>query len=457
MLAFKQFVTESYRRFQKLQIDALRPHLRSSVWIAHNFMEWFDGFDHYAISEDLDLASWDWYIRTGRHDYLSTGAAHDLVRGYKRQNFWVMETQPGNVNWQAVNPTLELGEARAMAWHAIAHGADAILYWQWRSALNGQEQYHGTLIDQSGQPRPFYTEVRQLGRDLKKVSDLLAGSILPTARVAIINDYDSRWSIQWQPHHRDFDYVQHLLHYYRPLAAQDTPVDIISPDAPLDQYKLVIAPALLLMNEDLAERLKNYVMRGRNLMLTPRCAMKDKYNALLPSRQPALLAEIAGVEVEEYYVLQDEIPVKGNWFSGTSRIWAERLKMMGDITMPIARYGPSNGWLDDQVAITVNGFKGGLVYYVGAYLDDEAQQTFMNRVINPPGFKPKRLIETPLGVEARRRVSVKGQDILILINHTPVEQVVPLPWAVHEHLNELPLEGELILAPYGVVILTKSE
>lgn len=195
-LAFKQFVTESYRQFQRLQIDILRPHLEDDVWITHNFMTWFDGFDHYALSEDLDLASFDWYVGSGHHDYLSSGAAHDLVRGFKRRNFWLMETQPGSVNWSDVNNTLNQGEVRAMAWHAVGHGADAVLYWQWRSPLNGQEQYHGTLIDQSGQPRPLYEEVQQLGRDFESASPLLAGSAPAPARVAILNDYDSRWSIQ---------------------------------------------------------------------------------------------------------------------------------------------------------------------------------------------------------------------------------------------------------------------
>ena len=69
-----------------------------------------------------------------------------------------METQPGSVNWKPLNNSLDKGEARSMAWHAVGHGADAILYWQWRSALNGQEQYHGTLVDTTGQPRPFYSE-----------------------------------------------------------------------------------------------------------------------------------------------------------------------------------------------------------------------------------------------------------------------------------------------------------
>ncbi|MDT8305682.1 MAG: beta-galactosidase, partial [Anaerolineae bacterium] len=285
MLAFKQFVTESYRRFQQLQIELLRPHLREDVWITHNFMGWFPGFDHYQLAEPLDLVSWDWYIGTGHHDYLRTGAIHDLTRGFKRQNFWLIETQPGNVNWSGINNSLNKGEARAMAWHAIAHGADAILYWQWRSALGGQEQYHGTLVDQSGQPRPFYDEARQIGADLAAVGELLAGSSVP-AEVALLNDYDSRWSISWQAHHEDFDYVAHFTHYYRPLAARNVATDVISAGAGLSGYVLVIAPALLILDQARAEALSSYVDGGGHLVLTARTGMKDRDNALLPARQP---------------------------------------------------------------------------------------------------------------------------------------------------------------------------
>ena len=73
-----------------------------------------------------------------------------------------------------------------MAWHAVAHGADAVLYWQWRSAPGGQEQLHGTLVDQSGQPRPFYKEAKQLASDFAATSDVLAGTI-PVAEVALLD------------------------------------------------------------------------------------------------------------------------------------------------------------------------------------------------------------------------------------------------------------------------------
>jgi beta-galactosidase len=455
MLEFKRFVTESYRRFQQLQLDVLRPHLQPGVWVTHNFMGWFDGFDHYELTKDLDLASWDWYVATGHHDYLASGAMHDLARGFKRRSFWLIETQPGSVNWSSINNTLSRGEARAMAWHAIAHGADAVLYWQWRSAPGGQEQYHGTLVDQSGQPRPFYEEAQQLGHELAMASPLLAGTTA-VSQVALLHSYDSRWSIQWQRHHRDFDYVAHLNHYYRPLAARNIATDVVSADAPLDGYRLIVAPALVMVGESQAERLGNFVKRGGHLVLTVRCGMKDEYNALLPSRQPGPLADLAGVEVEEYYALLDPVPVVGNWFTGTSQLWAERLKVREpENTHIVARFGASNGWLDDQLAITVHSYGRGLVYYVGTYLDEDAQQALMDHIVRMVGVRP--VLKTPAGVEARLRVAPDGKRIYILVNHEGEERLVSLPWSAHEHLGGQPVAGDLKLAPYGVSILTRLE
>ena len=453
MLEFKHFITESYRKFQRLQLDILRPHLKPGVWATHNLMNWYDGYDHYIMTEDLDLASWDWYVATGHHDYLSSGAVHDMTRGFKRRNFWLIETQPGNVNWASLNNTLNKGEARAMAWHAVAHGAEAVCYWQWRSPLGGQEQYHGTLVDQSGQPRLFYEEAQQLGREFSALSDLLAGSEVK-ARVAMLNCYDSRWSIQWQRHHGDFDYVAHFNNYYRPLAARNLNVDVISADEPLDGYKLVIAPSLLILKEKRVTQMEEFVRRGGYLVLTLRTGMKDEFNALLPSRQPGPLAELAGLEVEEYYALLDPIPVKGNLFEGTSRLWAERLKILdANLTVPAAYYGASNGWLDDQVAVAVHPYGKGMVYYVGAYLDEVSQQVLMDHILVTAGIRP---IQTPNGVEVRTRVKDDDKEIYFVINHTRTEQTLRLPWAGHEHLTQQEINEEIKLPPYGIAVLTKS-
>jgi beta-galactosidase len=456
MLEWKRFNTHCYRQFQRVQLDALRPHLLPGVWVTHNFMGWYDGFDHYQMAEDLDLASWDYYVGSGHHEYLRHAAIHDLTYGFKRKNFWVMETQPGTVNWSTVNNVLNKGEARVMAWQAVGHGAVGVLYWQWRSALGGQEQYHGTLVDQSGRPRPFYEEVQQLGKEFACLSDALAGS-KSEAKVAIINDYESRWSIQWQRHHKDFDYIAHLNHYYKAFAALNIPVDIISPEASLAGYRIVVAPALLILEEERLKNLQQLIHRGSCLIVGTRSGMKDQYNALFPARQPGPLVELTGVEVEEYYALERPAPVKGNWFSGTSQIWAERLRFVDErASSVVAKYLPSNGWLDNQNAITVHVHGGiGLVYYVGCYLDDAAQLAFTERILKLRNVTAPLLV--PSGVEVCARTNPQGEKIYIIINHAGTERRIQIPWKAYELLSGFPGSGELRLLPYSVVVLKRVE
>ncbi len=456
MLAFSRFISKVWRDFQKLQIDTLRLTCRPEHWITHNFMGWFDGFDHYEVAQDLDLASWDWYVGTGHNNYLNSGAVHDLTRGLKRRNFWVMETQPGNVNWSEINNALNKGEGRCMAWHAAAHGADAILYWQWRSALGGQEQLHGTLLGVDGNPRPFYSEVQQIGQDFQAVGNALEGTT-PQNEVAFLHSYDARWSLKWQRHHKEFDPVAHFLHYYRPLIARNVGMDVISAEAVLDGYKLVIAPALVVLSETTVRNLMAFVEGGGTSVLTVRCGQKDNYNALFPALQPGPLRELAGMEIEEFYPLDSPVPLTASWpgeQAGESRIWAERLRPLGEEIEVLARFGPSNGWLDGGIAVARHkvGSNGGQVIYVGAVLDDALQSSLTDWLINAAQVTPV-FSGAPAGVEVARRVDADGRAVLLVLNHNREEATLTLSASARDLLTGETFATDLPLPPYGVRIL----
>jgi Beta-galactosidase len=279
--------------------------------------------------------------------------------------------------------------------------------------------------------------------------------------VAILNDYNSRWSLNWQRQHKDFDYVEHLRNYYRPLAERNIPVDIISADAPLDGYRLVIAPALVILTPDRVRHLTEFVEHGGNLVLTLRSGMKDQFNSLLPQRQPGDLSALTNAEVEEYYPLETPVPVIGKSVSGESRLWAERLRVLDttQFTQVVARYGKENGWLDDQVAITVNPKRNStaFVYYVGAYLDEAAQSALMDLILTASDIQVPW--QVPEGVEICQRVSPArdgGEKIYIIINHHKEPQKVALRWKAHEHLSDTTCQEELALPSYGVAILTRD-
>ena len=67
-------------------------------------------------------------------------------------------------------------------------------------------------------------------------------------------------------------------------------------------------------------------------------------------------------------------------WTGTSRIWAERLRVLDrEKTEVLATYGVSNGWLDGQPAITRHPYGKGMVTYIGAYLDEVSQKHLLQQ------------------------------------------------------------------------------
>lgn len=448
MLDWKRFVTATWTSYQQNQIDVIRKHAEPRQFITGNFMGFFDGFDHYIISRPLTFASWDDYVGSGHVDPAYNGLSHDLTRGFKRQNFWVMETQPGAVNWSTLNNFLNRGEARAMAWQAIGHGADDVNYWQWRSALNGQEEIHGVLVGPDGTPVPFYDEAAQTAHEFAKAESSFRGT-QPQSEVALLYSYDSHWAIQFQKHTEKYDDVALLKSYYQALRQIAQSVDVISAYAALDGYKLVAAPSLNVLPEDIANHLLDYVRNGGHLVLGPRSGMKDEFNSLLPQRQPGVLVDVLGARVEQYYALEKDVPVSGVWGSGEASIWAEQLKSRAPDDEVLLKYGKSNGWLDDQPAAVTRAYGKGRITYVGAILDGKLMAAAAEWMTKKSGVTPV-FGPVPDGVEVSRRIG-GGKQVFVFINYSQEDRRVALP-----HSMNLVLDGKdsntVELAPYGVAV-----
>ncbi|HEY4930544.1 MAG TPA: beta-galactosidase [Terriglobales bacterium] len=453
LLNWMRFVSDTWRSYQKNQLEVIRADSDARQFITTNMMGWFNGYDHYAVAQDLDLAAWDDYVGQGHLDPVKNGAAHDLTRGFKDKNFWVMETQPGGVNWASINNWLDKGEVRAMAWHDIGHGADTVSYWQWRSALNGQEQYHGTIVGPDGTPVPLYDEVAQIGREFEKTSPVLAGTSVKS-EVAILHSYDSRWAIEWQKHNKNYDPVDEILSFYGPLRASAQSVDIVPPSAPLSRYKLVVAPGLNVLTDAAAKNLIDYVNNGGHLVLGQRSAMKDADNGLWPQRQPGPLTDLLGGRVEQYYALVDGVPVDGKWGAGEGQLWAELLSAQQPDVEVLMRYGKSNGWLDGQPAAITRKVGKGRITYLGAWLDKKTMIQAAGWMADVSGVKPA-LGPVPDGVEVYPRYGAKGA-VYILVNFSEAPQTVKLPATMQDLLRGGSTQS-VTLAHYGVAVLASGK
>ena len=449
LLNWKEFVSDTWRSYQRNQLDAIRAHAEPRQIVTTNMMGLFDAYDHYTVSQDLDFASWDDYVGTGHLDPVRNGAIHDLTRGFLRKNFWVMETQPGSVNWSPDNNALDKGEVRAMAWNGVGHGAEAVEYWQWRSALNGQEQYHGVLVGADGGPVPLYAEVQQLGAEFVKAAPVLAGTTVES-QVAILQDYNSRWAINWQRHNRAFDPINSLMSFYAPLRGLARSVDVVADTAPLGRYKLVVAPALNVLTPAAVANLKAYVQGGGHLVLGQRTGMKDEDNSLNPQRQPGPLAEMLGARVAQWYALEGKVPVNGDWGTGDSTVWAEQLETTSPETKVVMRYGKSNGWLDGQPAAVTRRVGKGSITYVGAALDEATGKAAAAWMMRESGAEVV-LPGVPAGVDVAVREG-GGKRVVILTNYSEGPQTVALPGAMTDVLAGGRVQS-VTLERYGVAVL----
>jgi beta-galactosidase len=447
----KRFTSDSLRDYQKVQIEALRKYAPPRQKITTNMMGWYDLYDHYTVAKDLDIVGWDNPQVSGGFDPVRNGAAHDLMRGLKGGDYWVMETTAGPRGGGNASVMLDKGAMRAVMWHDIGHGADLVSYWQWRDALNGGEQNHGAIVDVDGEPDPIYQEIAQVGREFEKAGPVIRGTTVD-AHVAILHSYPGRWTIDWQRMNPAYDAINALMSYYAPLHQLGYSIDIVPPDRNLTKYKLVIAPALNVLTQAEAANLESYVKQGGHLVLGQRSAMKNDYDARWPERQPGPLEGLLGARVEQYTALGDPVESEGVWGTAKAQIFAEQLTVQAGDVKVLMKYRAPRSWLDWQPAAVARNVGRGSITYVGAWLDVPGMQRAVQWIANDSGAQPD-LFAAPAGVEVYRRAA-KDHEVFIVENDGNEEQTIDLPAAMNNVLTGETVQS-LKLPVYGVAVLER--
>ena len=391
-LAFRRYSSEQVVAFNKEQVEIIRQH--SSAPISHNFMGRITDFDHFKVGEDLDIATWDSYplgfledrvgasveeqkafSRQGHPDFQAFH--HDLYRAVGQGRWWVMEQQPGPVNWAPYNPVPLPGMVRFWTWEAFAHGAEVVSFFRWRQVPFAQEQMHAGLLRPDGQAAPALKEAAQVAAELSDAPDVSTAS----AELAVIFDYDAdaAWSVQ--PHGATLSYFGLVFDLYCALRKLGISVDLISSkERDFSEYKMVCVPGLMHMTSDLKQALAS---NSGVSLIGPRSAARDAHMTLpqpLPPDIPHLDVTVSAVES-----LRPDMPIA---LSGAGAIKGYREVLEGDAT-PI---------LMTKAGDTVAMGNGNLVY-LGAWLDQDGFLEFLEPLCRQAGIET---IKMPEGV--RRRV-----------------------------------------------------
>ncbi len=421
-LDFYRFMTDSYRSYQLMQIDILREKCPDH-FITHNLMGFkYDQLNYFEMTKDLDFVSWDNYWRTqwnmeDETDPSWAALGHDTMRGLKHKNFWVMEQQSGAGGWEFVSVTPKPGEIRLWAYQSIAHGADGILFFRWRTCRYGTEQYWHGVLDHHGEPGRRYFEIKKMGEEIKRIGDQLQGRIIKPD-VAIMLSYDSRFAFQLQANNPGFDYPTHFHEIYRAFFERNVQIDVVSPTSDLNNYKIVIAPALHVLPDMVANNLMQFVRNGGILVVTPRSGVKDEFNAVVNQVLPGLLVELFGVEIEEYVSMPLDMDGEIKFTipgiapsSFKAQVWCDVLKPNG--AQIIARY--QQDYLQGNPAITLNQYGKGKAAYIGTLGETSFFNTLVAWLIEVGGVEP--CFATPSGIEVNecRR---EGKRLLFFLNHS---------------------------------------
>jgi beta-galactosidase len=269
--------------------------------------------------------------------------------------------------------------------------------------------------------------------------------------VALLQSYESRWTIDFQRHNKDFDPVEEFDAFYRPLELGAQSVDVIATDAPLENYALVVAPALNVLSSAQAEHLADYVRRGGHLVLGPRSGMKDPYNALWPQRQPGPLVQLLGGRVEQFYALDQPVAVTGETGAGQATTWAEALEPLAPDTHVGMTYGASASWLDSKPALLTRQIGKGTITYLGAWLEPALMSKFAAKLLTDAGIQPI-VAGLPTDVEICER-SGSGKRILMIINHGRSAQTVHLPMQTKAVLVGSDNGANIQLAAHDVAVV----
>jgi beta-galactosidase len=339
VLDFRRFSSDQVKTFNLEQVEIIR-RLSPGRSILHNFMGEFLAFDHFDVCQDLDAASWDSYPlgaltlldvpETHKRKFLRSGDPdfpafhHDLYRTCGRGRYWVMEQQPGPVNWAPYNPSPYPGMVRLWTHEAFAHGAEVVSYFRWRQAPFAQEQMHTGLNRPDGSPDVATDEIRAAMKELAATS-LNGNQQSEPASVALIFDYEAAWTLAIQPQGENLDYFTLALSFYRSARRLGLNVDIVPQTANLDSYKLVLVPSLPILQPQLIASLKNF---RSPVLFGPRTGSKTPDFQIPSNLPPGPLQELFPMRVVRVESLPDFEPIPVTWRGATyqCRYWSEQVE-----------------------------------------------------------------------------------------------------------------------------------
>jgi beta-galactosidase len=403
VLDFKRFTADQTGRFLNRQSDLLRKFISKEQWITTNYISSISSADP-RRSDRLDFISYTMYPVSGGKNLGEKGFRLGWHQGIAFANSFyrpfrgvtgVMELQPGQVNWAAVNPQPEPGAVRMWLWHAFAGGCSFACTYRFRQPLFGSEQYHAGIVGTDGVTpsrggKEYSQVISEIG-SLRTRYDAKAVQPVEYAgrKTAILWNHENLWNLETLPETVQWSTWGHTFKYLMIAKSFGAPVDFISESDAFESYPVVVAPAYQLVDQGLVLKWMNYAANGGHLVLTCRTGQKNRNGVLWESKWAAPIASLIGAEIEGFDVMLEDgkgtVRTAENAFGWNN--WGDILNPFGS-TESLGVYG-NDFYAGKSAAVTRRHGKG-TVTYIGVDTDDGGfEKAAMKRVYSDAGIAIK--------------------------------------------------------------------
>ena len=446
----RRFANEKLSDFVLFQADILKR--QQSRWLVSTNLNGsiFTSLDYFQLFDRLDVACKDLYFDICTMDV--NVMIMEQFRSFKPgKKYWITETGAGMCG---PGRPAHAGQFRAWLWSSFAHGGDAHVVFRWRTCLSGQEQELEGMLEHSGVPGHRYKAIQAAFLEMRERSAELGELPLPETEVAFVHDYDVQFAYQSAGIGTMINYEENFTALHREFYRRNVRTAIVPPTADLAGYRLVVLPALVMINEALAARLEKFVAGGGVVLAQGQFGMRDANANYLLTCGPDRLQELFGVRinggmylhscvgVEESHSKRGEFTVRlaGKLGRGSAAVW------LGDLEAQDCRvllkieedtYKGQPAIVEKQTAI----------YSAAAKLDAKLQGKLVDYALQKAGVKA--LAGIPEHVEVIRR----GSQIF-LINHRDQPVNVKLPGKGRAVLGKYQ-KGVVSLPAYGVCVVAK--
>ena len=415
-LDWKRFVSDRHIDFLKFERDTVK-ELAPDAKFTVNMMYRFDGIDYFKMAKEIDVASWDNYptwhkpTETVEETALDTAMMHDLFYSMKGKPFLLMESSPSFTNWQPISKQKKPGIAELAAMQTVAHGADSVLYFQWRASRGAEEKFHGAVVGHDGrQDARAFIETVQVGEKLESLSEITA--VQREKQALIVHDWQNKWALEGScgPRNAGLGYWDELKRHYNALARAGIAVEFGDETADLTGYRLVVVPMLYLLTDDFAKKLCDFAQNGGTVVVTYWTGVVDESDLCRLGDTPYGLTGLLGLRRTEIDGMYDGETRRCTPVSGCALPEAQASILCEvaapndtDPAEPLSVY--AEDYFAQHPAAAVHKYGAGRAYYLASRFDEDFYRAFYNDAAKELGLMPAWQPPLPAGVLAVKRGS----------------------------------------------------